>query len=79
MKIKFNIEVEVDEEGKFELFGCTRFICPDHLKTDYDSKTCFLDQLENSFSYAYSHDDKLAKDAQRLKRDVLEAVVIERI
>lgn len=72
------IEVDVDDEGRFELFGCPRFICPDHKETEYDIKTCFLDILEASLSYAYEDDDKLTEGAQALKQAVLENIKIMR-
>lgn len=79
VKLSFGtIEVDVDDEGRFELFGCPRFICPDHKDTEYDIKTCFLDILEMSLSYAYADDDKLTKDAQALKRAVLDNIKIVR-
>ena len=79
MKIKFNIEVEVDQDGGYDLFGNWRFICPDHMVNDHEIKTCFLDNMTAAIEgYAHEDDDKLTTQAQALKRAILDAVIIDR-
>ena len=79
MKIKFNVEVEVDQEGQYKLFGNPRFICPDHSVNDHEIKTCFLDNLTASIEgYVHEDDEGLTTQAQALKRAILDTVIIDR-
>ena len=79
MKIKFNIEIEVDQDGQYQLFGNPRFICPEHSINDHEIKTCFLDNLTASIEgYAHEDDERLTVAAQALKRAILDTVIIDR-
>lgn len=79
MKIKFNIEVEVDQDGRYQMFGNLNHICPDHSINDHEIKTCFLDRLTATIEgYAHEDDDKLTTGAQALKWAILDNVKIDR-
>ena len=71
------VEVEVND-GEYELFGNPHYICPDHMDTDDNIKTCFLDNVIMRLQYAFDDDDDLAPGARKLKRQVLDSIKIRK-
>ena len=72
------VEVDVNDEGEYELFGNPHYICPDHLDTDDIIKTCFLDNVITRLQYAFDKDEDLSPGARKLKRQVLDTIKIVR-
>jgi len=74
MKIKINIEVDVDKKGEYTIFGKNTHICEEHKE---DVKKCFLDELVFLFEhYALENDKKLTKNSQALKQKILNSVTV---
>ncbi len=74
MKIKINIEVDVEENGEYTIFGKNTYICEEHKD---NLKECFIDELLFLFEhYALEKDEKLTKGAQELKQKILNSVKV---
>ena len=77
IKVKIETEVDIDDEFDFDLFDRSCFICPEHRGTADEIKQCFLDELINILGYGIANDDEIVGEAVRLKKAVLESIIIE--
>ena len=76
MKIKLEIEVEVNEGGEYELYDTPCYICPEHMEGERELKQCFLDTLNAVLEYGIFDDENLTKGAIALKNTVLDSIQI---
>lgn len=79
-KIIIHIELDIDKNGDYDLFGTPSYICPDCDKTKEGIKTCIMDNLAMLFEeYGVETEDKMDKGAIELRRKLRDCVVIENV